>query len=184
MPRTTGTYATSTTLGESIPAFVPRPLPPADPRLAPTCFVDLNRRRNWPWRAWQGCQGWSRRWTGCLQCHPQGGIAHLADRGHPSHTDRPVRRRSRHQGQQHRRCRGGHQLPVRLPLGAGAVARRAGSADQRSPAVRGAPLAARWCARRRQAARRAAPFAELDRRDAGRATLPSCRPRHSRWSIC
>ncbi len=44
MPRTTGTYATSTTLGESIPAFVPRPLPPADPRLAPTCFVDLNRQ--------------------------------------------------------------------------------------------------------------------------------------------
>lgn len=44
MPRTTGTYATTTTLGESVRAFVPRRLPPADPTLAPTCFVDLNRQ--------------------------------------------------------------------------------------------------------------------------------------------
>ncbi|ODV03124.1 MAG: cell filamentation protein Fic [Rubrivivax sp. SCN 70-15] len=44
MPRTTGTYATTSTLGESVRAFVPRPLPPADPLLAPTCFVDLNRQ--------------------------------------------------------------------------------------------------------------------------------------------
>ncbi|MFN5156239.1 MAG: Fic/DOC family N-terminal domain-containing protein, partial [Betaproteobacteria bacterium] len=44
MPRTTGTYAITTTLGESVRAFVPRPLPPADPSLAPTCFVDLNRQ--------------------------------------------------------------------------------------------------------------------------------------------
>ncbi len=44
MPRTTGSYATTTTLGESVRAFVPRPLPPAEPPLAPTCFVDLNRQ--------------------------------------------------------------------------------------------------------------------------------------------
>lgn len=44
MPRSTGTYATTTTLGESVRAFVPRPLPPADPPLAPACFVDLNRQ--------------------------------------------------------------------------------------------------------------------------------------------
>lgn len=44
MPRTTGTYAITTTLGESVRAFVPRPLPPVDPTLAPTCFVDLNRQ--------------------------------------------------------------------------------------------------------------------------------------------
>jgi Fic family protein len=44
MPRTTGTYATTTTLGESVRAFVPRSLPPAGPTLAPTCFVDLNRQ--------------------------------------------------------------------------------------------------------------------------------------------
>src|SRR5574337_414619 len=44
MSRSTGTYATTTTLGESVRAFVPRPLPPADPPLAPTCFVDLNRQ--------------------------------------------------------------------------------------------------------------------------------------------
>ena len=44
MPRTTGTYAITTTLGESVRAFVPQPLPPADPTLVPTCFVDLNRQ--------------------------------------------------------------------------------------------------------------------------------------------
>ena len=44
MPRTTGTYAITTTLGESVRAFVPRPLPPADPPLALACFVDLNRQ--------------------------------------------------------------------------------------------------------------------------------------------
>ena len=44
MPRTTGTYVVTTTLGESVRAFVPHPLPPADPPLAESCFVDLNRR--------------------------------------------------------------------------------------------------------------------------------------------
>lgn len=44
MPRTTGTYATTTTLGESVRAFVPHPLPPADPPLAQADFVDLVRQ--------------------------------------------------------------------------------------------------------------------------------------------
>lgn len=44
MPRTTGTYATTTTLGEPVRAFVPRPLPPASPPLAPACFADPNRQ--------------------------------------------------------------------------------------------------------------------------------------------
>ena len=43
MPRTTGTWTTTTTLGESVRAFVPRPLPPADPPLAQAAFFDLNR---------------------------------------------------------------------------------------------------------------------------------------------
>jgi Fic family protein len=43
MPRTSGTYAITTTLGEPVRAFVPRPLPPAAPPLAPACYVDLNR---------------------------------------------------------------------------------------------------------------------------------------------
>ena len=34
MMRSTGTYATSTTLGEKVQAFVPRTLPPAKPPLA------------------------------------------------------------------------------------------------------------------------------------------------------
>jgi len=44
MNRSAGTYALSTTLGEPIRAFVPHPLPPADPPLAPASFVDLNRQ--------------------------------------------------------------------------------------------------------------------------------------------
>jgi len=41
--RSTGTYAISTTLGESVQAFVPHPLPPVQPALAPACFVESNR---------------------------------------------------------------------------------------------------------------------------------------------
>jgi Fic family protein len=39
MMRTTGTYSTTTTLGESVRAFVPRPLPPAKPVLASDSYV-------------------------------------------------------------------------------------------------------------------------------------------------
>lgn len=41
--RSTGEYLSSTTLGEPIRAFVPAPLPPANPALAPECFVAQNR---------------------------------------------------------------------------------------------------------------------------------------------
>ena len=41
--RSTGTYAISTTLGESVQAFVPHALPPAKPALAPECCVEANR---------------------------------------------------------------------------------------------------------------------------------------------
>lgn len=44
MLRTTGRYAVTTTLGEAVRAFVPRPLPPADPPLAKECFSDLNHQ--------------------------------------------------------------------------------------------------------------------------------------------
>ena len=44
MNRITGTYAISTTLGESVRAFVPHPLPPADPALSLAAFADLNRQ--------------------------------------------------------------------------------------------------------------------------------------------
>lgn len=43
MGRSSGTYVISTTLGESVRAFVPQPLPPADPALAPESFVAPNR---------------------------------------------------------------------------------------------------------------------------------------------
>lgn len=44
MSRSTGTYVVTTTRGESVRSFVPHPLPPAEPPLAPTCFVGLNRQ--------------------------------------------------------------------------------------------------------------------------------------------
>ncbi len=43
MRRTTGIYVTSTTLGEAVQAFVPNPLPPSDPVLAPESFIEANR---------------------------------------------------------------------------------------------------------------------------------------------
>ncbi len=44
MNRNTGTYVISTTLGEPVRAFVPHPLPPARPALAPDLYADLNRQ--------------------------------------------------------------------------------------------------------------------------------------------
>ena len=44
MTRTTGSYSISTTLGESVRAFVPYPLPPSDPDLSPAAFTELNRQ--------------------------------------------------------------------------------------------------------------------------------------------
>lgn len=42
--RTTGTYVTTTTLGEAVRAFVPHPLPPVDPPLAPEGYSAGNHR--------------------------------------------------------------------------------------------------------------------------------------------
>lgn len=44
MIRSTGTYITSTTLGESVQAFVPHHLPPATPALVPEVYFGLNRQ--------------------------------------------------------------------------------------------------------------------------------------------
>lgn len=44
MTRSTGTYSISTTLGESVRAFVPYALPPRDPALVSSDFARLNRQ--------------------------------------------------------------------------------------------------------------------------------------------
>ncbi|GLR26914.1 Fic family protein [Limnobacter litoralis] len=44
MTRTTGAYSISTTLGESVRAFVPKTLPPSDPVISPEVFTELNRQ--------------------------------------------------------------------------------------------------------------------------------------------
>ncbi|MBQ0918862.1 Fic family protein [Hydrogenophaga aromaticivorans] len=43
MARTTGTYATTTTLGEPVKAFIPHPLPPSEPALAESAWAERNR---------------------------------------------------------------------------------------------------------------------------------------------
>ena len=47
--RTTGSFVTSTTLGEAVRAFVPHPLPPADPPLDPACYRRPIMPPNWRW---------------------------------------------------------------------------------------------------------------------------------------
>ena len=44
MSRVSGTYSLSTKLGEAVRAFVPNPLPPHEPPLSDTSYVDLNRQ--------------------------------------------------------------------------------------------------------------------------------------------
>jgi hypothetical protein len=44
MTRTTGTTTLFTSLGESVHAFVPYPLPPANPALAPDSYAALNHQ--------------------------------------------------------------------------------------------------------------------------------------------
>ena len=44
MNRSTGTYVISTTLGESVRAFVPHPLAPGEPGLQAAVYLDLNRQ--------------------------------------------------------------------------------------------------------------------------------------------
>jgi len=44
MPRITGTYATTAVGGENVRAFVPHALPPGDPVLSPTAYVEQNAR--------------------------------------------------------------------------------------------------------------------------------------------
>jgi Fic family protein len=43
MKRISGNYQITTTLGESVKAFIPAPLPPANPALSPACYVEQNQ---------------------------------------------------------------------------------------------------------------------------------------------
>ena len=43
MDRVSGTYVVTTTLSESVKAFVPAPLPPKDPVLSPACYIEQNQ---------------------------------------------------------------------------------------------------------------------------------------------
>lgn len=84
MTRVTGSYAISTTLGESVRAFVPHPLPPSDPALDLASFVDLNRQAELALARLSGVVVEPGAICGlaAVQRHPQGGLAHLANRKH------------------------------------------------------------------------------------------------------
>jgi Fic family protein len=43
MARVSGTFVNTTTLGETVRAFVPSPLPPAEPHLSPLSYESENR---------------------------------------------------------------------------------------------------------------------------------------------
>ena len=55
--RVTGTYVTSTTLGESVRAFVPHALPPAAPVLDTSSYAELNRKAELSLARLQGVAG-------------------------------------------------------------------------------------------------------------------------------
>lgn len=55
--RVTGSYVTSTTLGESVRAFVPHALPPAAPVLQASSYAELNRRAELSLARLQGVAG-------------------------------------------------------------------------------------------------------------------------------
>jgi hypothetical protein len=63
--RTTGTTVTTTTLGEAVKAFVPHPLPPADPPLAADSFAAGNHRAEMALARLAGVPAWCLRSTGC-----------------------------------------------------------------------------------------------------------------------
>lgn len=44
MARSTGTYLTSSTLGEQVRGFLPFPLPPKDPALSAVAFSEQNHQ--------------------------------------------------------------------------------------------------------------------------------------------
>lgn len=56
--RITGTMVSSTTLGEPVRAFVPHPLPPTKPSLAPESFAALNRNAELALARLSGVSGW------------------------------------------------------------------------------------------------------------------------------
>ena len=55
--RVTGSYVTSTTLGESVRAFVPHALPPAAPVLDASSYAELNRTAELSLARLQGVAG-------------------------------------------------------------------------------------------------------------------------------
>ena len=48
MKRISGNYQITTTLGESVKAFIPAPLPPSKPVLSPDCYVKQYGKKDLP----------------------------------------------------------------------------------------------------------------------------------------
>ena len=62
--RSTGAYVSTTTLGEPVRAFVPRPLPPARPVLAPESYEAGARAAELALARLSVVAAWCHRWSG------------------------------------------------------------------------------------------------------------------------
>ena len=161
--RATGTYLPSTTMGELVQAFVPHPLPPVQPVLAPESYTEANRAAELALARLSGVAGlvpsvdWllysAIRKEALLTSQIEGTQATLDDLFDEeagfavSNTD------DVEEVTNYLRAFRLVQSQLRDP---------AGLAPQRAPAVRRPPAAAGWCAWQWQATGRAASFAKLD----------------------
>ena len=188
MERKTGRFRRSTVSGETVDAFVPGALPPADPSLALDGDLAqvLARAEHAVSRLeLAGEMVPSLDWfiyafvrkEAVLSSQIEGTQATLVDlltfEADGAEGTEPERGR-----------RGGLQLPRRAHLRARPARRAEGAAALDAPPQRDAPAADARRARRREAARRGATQPELDRRERDRATPRTCRRRRTRSARC
>jgi hypothetical protein len=178
--RSTGSYVTTTTLGEAVQAFVPRALPPADPPLTAESYTVTNRRAEMALARLAGVAGlvpsvdWllysAIRKEALLTSQIEGTQATLTDLFDDEAGQVLANTADVEEVTNYLRA---------FRLVRDNLRSEAGLADFGALAVRRAPPAARWRTRRRQAAGRAAALAELDRRCAawpGRVRAAATRP--------
>jgi Fic family protein len=103
MPRSTGSIVTTTTLGESVRAFVPNPLPPNAPPVAPESYAVANRAAELALARLNGVSGLvpSEDWLLYAAVRKEALLTSQIE-GTQGHTRRPVRERGRDRGGQRR----------------------------------------------------------------------------------
>ena len=183
--RTTGTYVTTTTLGEAVQAFVPHALPPADPPLAADSYTATNHRAEMALARLGGVAGLvpSVDWLLYSAIRKEALLTSQIEGTQATLTDLFDDEAGQVAGE-HGRCRGGHQLPARLPA-------RARQPAQPRPACR-SPCACcatpTGCCSTAHAALASSQASCAARRTGsaarGRATRRSCRRHQTRCRGC